>query len=254
MIQRILFTMALFMLFAAPAVYGQQSPEKVQQKVTQAIGVEAAAQAKADDWSWDKQGMISKIRDAKYRVTWLKYRQEKNRQYIAKAKQNIADLEYQKEELNKLREQLEPYLEGVILRLQDFVNQDLPFLPEERAKRIAALKTSMDNYDLPLSEKFRRVFEEGLEIETEYGKVVDGSVETTLNINGVDTQVTIFRLGRVGMYYLSLDETQSGYYNRTTGKWEPLPEDMNQEIKLAIDISGAKRSVQIVNLPLGAVK
>ena len=171
--QRILITMVLFMLFGIPSVYGQQSPEKVQNKVTKAMGVESSAQAKADDWSWDKQTIIDEIRIAKYRMTWLQYRQEKNRQYIANAKRNIEDLEVKKAELNKLREQLEPYLESVILRLEDFVAKDLPFLPSEREKRIAALKTSMDNYDLPLSEKLRRVFEEGLQIETDYGKMVE---------------------------------------------------------------------------------
>jgi hypothetical protein len=254
MIQRILITMALFMLFGMPAAYGQQSPKKIQEKVTQVMGTEAGVQAKTDEWSWDKQGIIQEIRDAKYRVTWLEYRQEKNRQYIANAKQNIEDLEFKKAELNKLREQLEPYLEGVILRLESFIDQDLPFLPSEREKRINALKNSMDNYDLPLSEKLRRVFEEGLQIETDYGKMVEAIEGETLNIDGVDTQVVIFRLGRVGMFYMSLDEEQTGIYNFETNDWEPLPESMNRDITLAVDIGQRKRTVEIVKLPLGAVE
>jgi len=253
MIHRILITMALFMLFGMPA-YGQESPEKVQEKVTQTMNTEAGVQKKADDWDWEKQSIIDEIRDAKYRVTWLQYRQEKNRQYIANAKQNIEDLEYKKAELNKLREQLEPYLEGVILQLEDFVAQDLPFLPAEREKRITALKNSMDNYDLPLSEKLRRVFEEGLQIETDYGKIVEAIEGETLNIDGVDTQVLIFRLGRVGMYYMSLDEKQIGFYNQGTGQWDALPESLTRDISLAMDIAQAKRTVEIVKLPLGAVE
>jgi predicted RNase H-like nuclease (RuvC/YqgF family) len=254
MIQRILITMALFMLFGIPAAFGQQSPEKVQQKVTAAMGTEASVQEKTDDWSWDKQEIIQEIRDAKYRVTWLQYRQEKNRQYIAKAQQNIEDLEAKKAELNKLREQLEPYLETVILRLEDFIAQDLPFLPSEREKRIAALKNSMDNYDLALSEKLRRVFEEGLQIEADYGDMIDVQEGETLNIGGIDTQVLILQLGRVGMYYMSMDEKQIGYYNTATGNWEALPDSMNREISVAMDIGQANRTVEIVKLPLGAVE
>jgi hypothetical protein len=252
--QRILITMALFMLFGIPAAYGQQSPEQVQEKVTQVMNTESGVQAKTDDWNWEKQTIIDEIRDAKYRVTWLQYRQEKNRQYIANAKQNIEDLEFKKAELNKLREQLEPYLEGVILRLEDFIAQDLPFLPSEREKRINGMKNSMDNYDLPLSEKLRRVFEEGLQIETDYGDMVEAIEGETLNIDGVDTQVIIFRLGRVGMYYMSLDEEQIGYFNSLTNDWEPLPESMIRDITLAVDIGQAKRTVEIIKLPLGAVK
>lgn len=254
MIQRILITMALFMLSWMPAAYGQQEPAKVQQRVSKSMGVEENTQKKADEWNYDKQDIIQDIRDLKYRETWLQYRQEKNRQYIANAKQNIEDLEFKKAELNKLREQLEPYLEAVILRMEDFVAQDLPFATTERERRISALKSSMDNYDLPLSEKLRRVFDEGLEIETEYGKNVQAIEGETLNIDGIDTQVVIFRLGRLGMYYMSLDEEQIGYYDMKTGKWGKLPETLNRDIGIAVDIGQRKRTVEIVKLPLGAVE
>lgn len=254
MIQRILITMALFMLAWMPAAYGQQAPEKVQQKVSDSMGVEANTQAKTDDWNWEKQGIIQEIRDLKYRATWLQYRQEKNHQYIANAKQNIEDLEFKKAELNKLREQLEPYLEAVILRMEDFIAKDLPFLPSDRERRISALKSSMDNYDLPLSEKLRRVFDEGLVIETDYGKSVEVVEGETLNIGGVDTQVFIFRLGRVGMYYMSLDEEQVGWYNAEKRQWEPLSDSLTRDIATAIDFGQRKKAVEIVKLPLGAVE
>jgi hypothetical protein len=254
MIQRILITMALFMLLGIPSAFGQQSPEQVQEKVTQVMNTESDVNKEAEEWLWEKQAVIQEIRDEKYRVTWLQYRQEKNRQYIAKAKQNIEDLEFKKDELNKLRRELEPYLEGVILRLEDFIAQDLPFLPGERDKRIAALKTSMDNYDLALSEKLRRVFEEGLQIETQYGSLVEAIEGETLNIEGVETQVIILMLGRLGMFYMSLDEEQIGVYNQKTGQWEPLPDNMVRDISLAVEIAEAKRTVEIVKLPLGAVE
>jgi hypothetical protein len=257
MIQRILITMALFMLVWIPAAYGQQSPEspeKVQEKVSKSMGVEGNTQKKTDDWNWEKQGIIQDIRELKYRTTWYRYRQEKNRQYIANAKQNIEDLELQKEELNKLREQLEPYLEAIILRLEDFIAQDLPFLPTERERRITGLKNSMDNYDLALSEKLRRVFDEGLEIESEYGRNLQVTEDETLNINGADTQVSIFRLGRVGMYYMSLDEKQVGYYNMDQHEWLPVSDSLVRDISAALDMGERKKRAEIVKLPLGAVE
>jgi hypothetical protein len=254
MIQRILITAALIMLFGIPAAFGQQNPEQVQKKVTDAMGVEASAQVKADEWGWDKQGIVQEIRDAKYRVTWLQYRQEKNRQYIANAKENIELLEIKKAELNKLREQLEPYLETLILRMEDFIAQDLPFSLDERERRVNALKASMNNYELPLSEKLRQVFEVGLQIEAEYGSWTGAIEGETLNINGIDTQVIIFQLGRIGMYYMSLDEEQIGYYNPEMAQWEPLPDSLNRDIGLAMDIGQSTRLVEIVKLPLGAMK
>jgi hypothetical protein len=56
------------------------------------------------------------------------------------------------------------------------------------------------------------------------------------------------------MYYMSLDEEQIGVYNQETGQWEPLPENMIRDISLAVEIAEAKRTVEIVKLPLGAVE
>jgi hypothetical protein len=253
MIQRILITMALFMLFGMPAAYGQESPEKVQEKVVQAMNTESSVQAETDDWSWDKQGIIQEIRDAKYRVTWLQYRQEKNRQYIAKTNQDIELLEIKKANLHKLREQLAPYLETIVLRLTDFIAQDLPFLPSERQKRIDALVSSLNNPDLALSERLRRVFEEGLQIEVQYGQMLSAD-DQVLNIDGIETQVIVLRVGRAGMYYMTLDEEQTGFYNSETRQWETLPKSMNRDISIAVDIANSKRTAEIVNLPLGAVE
>lgn len=253
MIQRTLITMALFMLFGIPAAYGQQSPEKVQEKVTQAMSTEAGVQEKADDWDYQKMTIIDDIRDAKYRVTWLEYRQEKNQQYIAKTQEDIKLLEIQKANLHKLREQLAPYLETIVLRMEDFVAQDLPFLPAERQKRIDALISYLNNPDLVLSERMRRVFEEGLQVEVQYGQMTTAD-DQVLNIDGIDTQVVVLRLGRLGMYYMTLDEEQTGYYNEATGQWEQLPKSMNRNISLAVDLANGIRTAEIVNLPLGAAE
>ena len=75
-----------------------------------------------------------------------------------------------------------------------------------------------------------------------------------MNIGGIETQVIIFRLGRVGMYYMSWDEEQIGQYNMETGEWEALPDSLNRDIGLAVSIGERKRTVEIVKLPLGAVK
>ena len=254
MLQRILIITALVICIASPSAYGKKGPKEVQKKVEKAMAVESGIQKTADEWNWDKQRIIQEIRDLKYRTTWLQYRQEKNRLYIENAKQSIADLEQKKADLNKLREQLEPYLEDVIVQMETFVAKDLPFLPEERQRRIAGLKSSLNNYNLPLSEKLRRVFAEGLQIETEYGRMVETMEDQTLNINGTDTQVVIFRLGRVGMYYMSLDETQIGQYNLEKRQWEPLPEELTRSIKRGIDIGQRKRTAEIIDLPLGALQ
>ena len=250
MISRVLVIMALVMLVGAPMAIGQ-SPDQVHQKVSKAIDAEAKAQKKADDWSWNKRDLIDEIRDLKTRITWLQYQEEKHDIYIKRVKQNIADLEFKKAEALKVREQLDPYLEEVVGRLTEFVSTDLPFLLDDRERRLNFLKDSLNDYQLQMSEKLRRVFE-GVQVETTYGRLF-GSIDTVLNLNGSDTQVTLLHLGRVTMFYLSLDGTQVGRWNGETKQWEALPEKYIRPIRRGLDIADRKRSVELIEIPLGAL-
>jgi hypothetical protein len=250
MISRVLLTVALLTLIGAPMAIGQ-APEQVHQKVSKAIDAEAKAQKKADDWSWNKRDLIDEIRDLKTRVTWLQYQKEKHAIYIDRVKQNIADLEFKKAEALRVREQLDPYLEEVVGQLAEFVAADLPFLPDERERRLSFLKDTLNDYQLQMSEKLRRVFE-GVKAETIYGRGF-GSIDTVLNLSGSDTQVTLLRLGRVTMFYLSLDGTQVGRWNAEIRDWETLPESYIRPIRRGLDIAERKRSVELIDIPIGAL-
>ena len=85
------------------------------------------------------------------------------------------------------------------------------------------------------------------------GKMIEAIEDETLNLNGAETQVTIFRLGRVRMFYMSIDQKQVGIFNERSGQWEALSEDMIKEFKVAFDMALAKRAAEIVELPLGAI-
>ena len=76
--------------------------------------------------------------------------------------------------------------------------------------------------------------------------------DETLNIDGADTEVTVFRLGRLAMYYQSLDAEKIGLWNRQSGKWEPLSDDFSQAIRHALEMARRERTVQLIQLPLGA--
>ena len=253
MIKRILWATAFFALVGSGSALAQDSPQEVHSNVTKAITTESKVQEKADDWNWQKDPLIGDIRDLKYRITWKQYRQKKYKIYIEGVKQSIKDLVYQKEQISTLREQLDPYLEQVVDRMAAFVKKDLPFLPEEREKRIDILRNTLNDYSVQLSQKLNRVFSMGLEIEAQYGKMIEAQEDMTLKLNGVETQVTLMRLGRVEMYYMSIDQKQIGMWNRQTNKWDPLPDDEIQQFKMAFQMALAKRAAEIVELPLGAI-
>jgi hypothetical protein len=253
MLKRILLTAIVLGFLGSQTAFGQANPEKLLSKVSQSIGVEAKAQKGADEYNYSKADILEQIRNMKYRVAWLKYRTEQYKVFVDNVKESISNLQFKKREILTLREKLEPYLAEVVTRMSEFIEKDLSFLPEERQKRINTLTQSLNSYDVAMSEKLRRVFAEGLQIEAEYGRMVE-SIDETLNLNGEETQVTVFRLGRVGMYYISLDGQETGRWNQETKQWKILPEKMNRNIRRAADIAAGKRIVEIVDLPLGEVR
>ena len=224
--------------------------QTVQQKMTAAIKTEASAQAKADDWTGSKADLVNEIRDLQTRLVWLQYQKSKHEIYVRGVTENIADLEQRKLEARKLRENLEPYLEEVVARLENFTLKDLPFLVDERHRRLNFLKTTLNDYHLDLGEKLRRVFE-ALSVEATYGKMVTSSDET-IALDGEDTEVTVFRLGRMAMYYRSLDGQKLGIFNPDTGLWQAMDPSFSKDLRHALEMARRERTAQLIQLPLGA--
>ena len=241
--------MLLFVIHTTTVVAATGTVEK---KMHAAIKTESAAQAKADEWTMSKDDLVNEIRALQTRLTWLEYQKGKHKTYVQGLKDNIDELKAKKLEARKLRENLEPYLDEVVSRMEAFIEKDMPFLKEERQQRINFLRNSLDDYHLDLGEKLRRVLE-ALSVEATYGKMVTAS-EDTLNIDGQDTQGTIFRLGRLAMYYQSLDGAKLAIWNADSNKWEPLPKEFSRDLRHAIEMARRERSVQLIQLPLGAAQ
>lgn len=229
-----------------------KEPEKDLDKISRSLKKEIEIQNEVDNWSQEKQRLVNEILNLKSKLEWTKFQNKKYRSYIQQEKETIADLQRQKQELKTLRIELEPFLFQVVETLKQFVANDLPFLPEERKERFAFLEESLTKRGIDLHERMRRVFE-GLQVETNYGNSVEVN-ERKIKIQGNTKQVQVLRLGRLNLYYKTLDGQEVGHWEKKTGKWDPLPDEYNQDIKKTIEIAQQKRAAELVDLPVGKVK
>lgn len=251
MVNRAVIILVIILMFLPFAAFGQSSTTKTQKKVKDAIKVESAAQKKSEAWTPEKEELVNQIRELQTRLTWLEYQKGKHQIYVKGLEDNVASLEARKLEARKLRENLEPYLEEVVARLASFVDQDLPFLGQERQQRLFFLQNTLNDYHLDLGEKLRRVFE-GLSVESTYGRMFTATDEA-VPIDGSNLEVTVFRLGRLAMFYQTLDGEIVGRWNPESGLWEQLPREFNREVRRAIEMARNERSAQLIHLYLGAV-
>lgn len=250
MLLLIALLLAVFEIGSGPA--GAQEPSSVQENTRQAIEIEINAQQQADEWSREKGQLISEIRQNKTRLDWTRYQEKKYAAYIEREKEKIAALERRRDEMKDLRRNLEPYLDGVITRLEAFIDADLQFLTRERKDRIQALRDAVNDYDMSMSEKLRRVIE-ALHVEAEYGRSIEANAKT-LQIDGRSIEAEVLRIGRVAVFYRSMDGEKVGRWNQEKKGWEPVSSDFSRAIGDTIDMARQQKSVELVDLPIGGTQ
>lgn len=166
--------------------------------------------------------------------------QENEKQSIQK---QMADMALTKREIV-------PLMLRMVEQLKAFVDVDQPFLPEERRMRVAQLHDLMDRADINVGEKYRRVLE-AYRIEMEYGRTIEayrGELET----NGQTRTVDFLRLGRIGLYYQTLDRRESGYWNASAESWEALSTRYTLPIRTGLRIARKQAAPDLLRLPVAA--
>jgi len=238
----------LLLLTFTHLVEAAGSVADTRQTLDKAIELQQKTQTQVDAWNQERDVLQARISNLKNRLRYLHFQQEKYASYSGKQEENIRTLEQKQANLQTLQMELEPYLLTLIQNLQDFVHSDLPFLADERQRRLAFLRESVEDYNLKTSEKFRRVLET-LQVEAGYGNYPEVSVDV-IDLDGQLTKVQILRLGRLAMFYLTLDGQKAGGYDRDKGRWLELPRASALEVKSAVQMVGKSRAMELVNLPI----
>jgi hypothetical protein len=136
--------------------------------------------------------------------------------------------------------------------LEKFVQLDVPFLIEERTKRIADLRKMMDRANVTTPEKFRQIME-AYQIENEYGRTIE-AYRASLVLGGRETTVDFLRFGRIALLYQSLDESECGRWDQESRSWVPLDSSFRSSIREGLRIARKQAAPDLVRLPLAAAK
>jgi len=159
-----------------------------------------------------------------------------------------------KEEIAKatrLTEGLSPVITEEAARAGDVVNRSLPFLREERSKRLAALEKWLKAPATKQAEKLERLLEL-LTIETQFGHTSEAWQEE-IKINDAPVTAELLKVGRLALYYLTLDEKGCGVFNPKTNAFEALPNNYATHLRKAIALAKRERSAELVSLPIGRI-
>jgi FtsZ-binding cell division protein ZapB len=244
------FLLILFLSTGSVSI-AEQVTDKIKKPVEDSIAIRQKTQKDIEKWS-EKKSMLETEYDA---LVENNKRLAMEREHLTKEleamQERIADLENQIEAMEKISEKLTPFLYGVYEKMVDSVDQRLPFLQKERSGRLANLKTTLDDPQIVLGEKFRKVME-ALFIEAEFGNTVEVNQEKIF-LDDEDVLVNVLRLGRISLLFETLDQTTSGYYDLDESQWRILPHSANRDIRIAMEIGSKRRPADVVTLPLGRI-
>ncbi|SFC41209.1 Protein of unknown function [Marinospirillum celere] len=162
----------------------------------------------------------------------------------------LASLERQLASLDQTREALEPLMEQMVKRLQAFIEHDLPFRKQERLARVTELQDLLKRVDVSLAEKLRQLLAT-YRSEVDQGRQLSVSREfVELAPDSEPERVSLLRLGRIGLYYLSDNQQRAGVWSAAENQWQPLSARQRAQVARGLELADERGLPELLSLPL----
>jgi hypothetical protein len=159
----------------------------------------------------------------------------------------LEDIGLSMDQVDVINRQIFPLMERMIDGLEQSISLDVPFLMEERAKRIDDLKSIMERSDVTVAEKFRKVME-AYQIENDYGTSSEYYTES-LTIDGATRSFNMLRIGRIGLYFQSDDTKITGRWNNDTRSWE-IDNSARNEVRKGLRMARQLIAPELIIIPV----
>ncbi len=224
--------------------------DKVNTVINEQVRTEQAAQAsqkRIAQLDEDATGMLAEYRQASAETSGLKAYNDQLATQVKSQQDELTTMTRQLGEIETTSREALPMMQKMVATLGEFVKLDIPFLPEERANRIAQLEDMMARADVSVSEKYRRIVE-AYQIEIEYGRTIEayqGKVG--------DKTVDFLRAGRVSLLYQTLDGGETGYWDADAKAWKQ-DNDYEDAITAGLKVAKKQAAPDFVRLPVHAPK
>ena len=211
----------------------------------------------------ESQERINKIVDAKrsleddYRainkeIDGLKVYNRLMKAQVNGQEAQLEDISLSMDQVDVINRQIFPLMERMIDGLEQSIKLDVPFLMEERTKRIDDLKAIMERSDVTVSEKFRKVLE-AYQIENDYGTNVDFYTQTLTLEGGAPRSFNMLRIGRIGLFFQSDDTKITGMWDNDKRQWV-IKNSARNEVRKGLRMARQLIAPELIEVPVHAPK
>ncbi len=207
-----------------------------------------ASQQRIDEISNETETLFSRYSNTLRQIDSIRVYNRQMQELVDSQEAELASLRDQLDRVEVVGRSVTPLMLRMIDALDAFVGLDVPFLIEERTKRVDSLRELMARADVTNAEKYRRIME-AYQIENEYGRTIE-AYRSTLERDGRETTVDFLRFGRIALVYQALDESESGVWDQESKSWKPLDSSYRSSIRQGLRIARKQAAPDLIRLPL----
>ncbi|MBT3813091.1 MAG: DUF3450 domain-containing protein [Gammaproteobacteria bacterium] len=254
-----LFSPRKYLILLIPSVLSLSSVCASADTLSKTIATESAIQKSAiksqkniDGLDDRTRKMLEQFRSVTRQTRTLLTYNEHLQALLASQEIEKVSFEEQLEQIETTQSEIVPLILNMQKSLEQFIQLDMPFLPEERKLRISSLRDMMTRADVTNAEKFRRIME-AYQIENDYGNTIE-AYRANIELEGEISSVDFLRLGRVALYYQRLDGSETGYWNNTDKRWEGLSSEYRNSIRQGLRIARKEAAPDLLTLPVPTAK
>jgi len=171
---------------------------------------------------------------------------EQQRVFLRSQENELTELQRQLERVGSIEADLTPMLLEMYVRLEAFIEQDLPFRMAEREARLMRIQGSLEDAQISPAERYRLLLN-AYEIEASYGRSLE-AYEEEVEVDGVPQPARILQIGRV-----ALIRDVNGALEMLTKdnpEWRPVPGSMAADVDRAFRIANEVTTPEVFVAPL----
>jgi hypothetical protein len=239
----------LLMLLMAPLPALAGALDKALSSELQGQKSERAAQSQVDALDDEAHKLLDEYRQVVEELDQLKAHNEGLQRSLQAQQTTLEQMESELASAEATRREITPLMDRMQAVLGEFVARDLPFLHDERQARLSRLQALQAAPDSELAARYRALLE-AYQVEAGYGQGVEayrGGLD-----DGSGRLVDFLRLGRVALYYRSLDGAEAGAMDAASGQWRRLSGAQADDIAHALRVARQELPPELLLLPLPA--
>lgn len=172
---------------------------------------------------------------------------------IERQEQLILDLAASIEHAALLADEDNSPLNGLIDRMmtsiEQIVAEDLPFEVNERREAVQRVRNLVNNPQAPIAQKLSMLIAL-YQAEAAYGRSLASYTET-LEVNGVEQEVTMTRIGRIMLAYQTADRRVSAVWDKDARQWLELsPGEFRAALTRANQVADGSLAPEMIHIPI----